>query len=47
MRMEAVLFYESSVGFHRTKSKVEKVKIFLLQAMEAHRVARSSGSHIT
>jgi hypothetical protein len=27
-------------------SKV-KVKIFLFQAMEAHRVARGSGSHIT
>jgi hypothetical protein len=31
----------------RSKVKGKKVKISLLQAVEAHRVARGQGSHIT
>jgi hypothetical protein len=36
-----------SIDHQKVKGEVSKVKISLLQAMEAHRVARGQGSHIT
>jgi hypothetical protein len=38
---------KSQIPEANNQLKVKKVKISLLQAVEAHRVARGQGSHVT